>query len=763
MRKRQMRVAAGCIAAVMALTLLLPGPDASAGRKTKKVSDDFDNVSTLDSYDSEIWSEYGSNTSIKTVQLTEPGRVLQFKGKKTNGETTVLMSKEWYWEVHSLSFDVKIPENGSWMGLDFVDIDEPEDYVGNFKDKGEPMCYGSLKMSSGDDFGIPGTDWTYWGFSQKELSDTWVSVKIVSDGERTGKIYMAPQGRAFNESRGQEITLGEGQSFHNCNVVFLDYAFSGYMLDNVVINTDTGVYEEDFEDEKNDLLEGITIEEDTTKFSFQIVEDGAVRKLSIADAAAGDRLISNTAIKNEDEYLEDSEEVLNTSFTIDFSGANANEEIAYVFGLQDINSDPFAGAWAYVMNRNGARLAKYAEDGTENVAASHYFGRTLSGDTVTLSLTKDGHFKVLVNGGQVLACDGVSGYGGYTGFAAKTAVSNAVYVDDVKISNHIYDVITTKSFSDDFSKNRLGTPGNSDYAYHAESGSITVYNGELSFDGCLDNTYFGPAYEYETFEMSFKLTSILGTDNDSEKQNATAPDRWIGIDFGKQSATAKQYGTYGMFLIRITHPEGETNWETAESALWRLEGSSQMKGETLTKVRPIPASYFKDITYDGKTTQRDSISPDAAVCFKIVALENRMELYMKRADEENYTLYMTVDGVNPAGWTAITCTGWTFWTIDDFEIKNTATVYHEAPEVVIEDVKKVSYEERGIGVKDTWWEEEQCLNQKKGKGISPVVWISSIVGIAAVGTAAGVLYRTRKKKAAEETDTQKKEGGDTAK
>lgn len=119
---------------------------------------------------------------------------------------------------------------------------------------------------------------------------------------------------------------------------------------------------------------------------------------------------------------------------------------------------------------------------------------------------------------------------------------------------------------------------------------------------------------------------------------------------------------------------------------------------------------------------------------------------MKRADEAEYTLYITLDHVEPAGYMALTCTGWTFWTIDNFEIKNTASVYEEAPEVNIEETQKVGYEERGLGVQDTGWEEEQKLNENSSAGISPMVWIAGAGGIVVIGAAILILYCVRKKK-----------------
>lgn len=739
------------MALVLVACCLLPAIPCAAERQTITISDNFDNASTIGTYDLEVWSAFSDAFAVE--QLMDPDKVLQFKGKNANGENTVLISKDWYWEVHSLSFDVKFPSMGSWFGLDFPDILEQEEYLGDYKEKGDPMCYGSYKASASDDFGFAGTDWRYWGFSSSTIADTWVSVKIVAKDEKTGTIYMAPQGKAFHEARGKEITLSEGRSFHNCNIVFTDYAFSGYMLDNIVIETDTGTYAEDFNDETDDLFDLISLIEGSQNFSTQVVEDGAVRSLRISNTTKGDRLIANDKIEQLDEHLSDDEQVLNVSFQMDMSRAEPEQELAYVFGLKKQIDDPFSGTWGYVMNKKGGRLVRFEEDGSETVLAQSNFRSEVNGSTISLSLNKNGSFAVKENGRQILSGTGVTNYSGYTGFAANTDLTEPIYVDDVIISNGIYHVITTKSYSDDFSKNLLSADGNSDHAYKAVSGSVNVSNGELVYSGCLDGTFFGPAYEYETFELKFELTSILGTDDENEKQNATYLNNWIGIDFGRKSTNVSEYGSYGMFLIRILPESADQVWDTTQCTLYKKENTSTLRGEELIQVKPIPASYFKDITYDEKTKQREDISADAAVCFKLVATEEQMELYMKRADQEEYTLYTILKGAEPYGYIGITCTGWTYWTIDNFAINNTAEIYKEAPEVVIEEPEIVSYEDRGLAGEDTGWEEEMALNANYKPAADPMSWIWIAVAstaVAAIAVAVVVLSRRKKKEAGEE-------------
>lgn len=746
--QRNKKALARLLALILVFGCLMPALPVSAERRTVTVSDSFDNASTIGSYDMELWSAIASEDVFVAEQLTDPEKVLQFKGSGPNGENTVLISKDWYWEIHSLSFDMKVPAMGSWIGLDFPDIIEPEEYLGDNKERGKPMCYGSYKAGAGDDFGFSDTDWTYWGFGSKSVADTWVSVKIVPKNEKTATLYMAPKGQEFVTSKGKEITLSEGRSFHNCNIVFVDYAFSGYMLDNIVIETDTGTYAEDFNDESNDLFDLITFLSSTQNFSAQVVEDGAVRSLRVSNAAQGDRLITNDDIEQLDEHLADSEQVLQASFQLDMSNGDPEQELAYVFGLETKSADCFANSWGLVLNKNSGRLVRFEADGTETVMARSDFRSGMNGSTVSLRVNKDGSFTVSENGSQILSGSGVTNYAGYSGFAAKTAITQPVYLDDVVISNGIYHVVTTKSYSDDFSTNRLSADGNSDHAYKAVSGTVNVSNGELVYSGCLDGTFFGPAYEYETFEMTFELTSILGTDDPNETQNGTYLNNWIGIDFGKKSVNTSGYGNYGMLLIRVRPGSLEEPWETTSCTLYKKENVSSLRGEEVIQVNPIPTSYFTDITYDEKTKQREDISPDAAVCFKLVATEAQMELYMKRADQEEYTLYTVVKGAEPYGYMGITCTGWTYWSIDNFAIKNTAQIYNEAPEVIIKEPELVSYEDRGLAGEDTGWEEELALNAAYVPAAAPVNWglIAGVAGAVVVVAAVTLLIVLRKSK-----------------
>ncbi|MCQ2449670.1 MAG: hypothetical protein MJ132_05740, partial [Clostridia bacterium] len=479
--------------------------------KTITVKDDFNDKKTLSSVNEDVWTVNGE--SIKTVELSKPGKVLQFNGKSVTAETAVLMT-DWYYEIKSLSFDLKLPENSGSNDIfffDFIDVDKPRDYCGDFSQKyGEPTCYETWGKTTFSSVAALNGKWTDFGFSSDTVHNQWVSVKVEPVSETSANIYVAPKGKPFTNKR--IITFSGKHTFLNSAVVFGDYQFVGYRLDNIAIKTESASLKEDFEDGKNDLLKMITINENTDNFSFDIEEEGGVRKLAFVDSPVDNGIISNEALNGENEHLKDNDVVLNTTFNMTFS-AGSSGAISYVFGLESNDSSPCCDNWAYVMDPQGGKIVHYDGDGKESVKATHTYG---SKDvSVKLTLTKGGKLTVTANG-KAITTNGVKQYEGYTGFSVRKDIKKTIYLDDVLINNTYYNVLTTKSIRDDFSENRLGTVGNSDYAFNAEGGSFSVNDGELIFSGLSDNSFFGPAYPYETCEVSFKLTGIYTTENSTD-------------------------------------------------------------------------------------------------------------------------------------------------------------------------------------------------------------------------------------------------------
>ena len=748
MKKKRTKGIALCMVVAMVLACFTSVTDSLARRETQTISDSFDDSEFVGGYDADKWTFYGAENGMKVEELVKAQKVLKGETKNITGEWNVLMSKDWYWEIRSFTFDMYMPanttwDNSKWAFMDFVDIEDPMEYVGDYDDYGEPMCYGAMKVVGEDDFGISSTTWKDWGFNSETIGDTWLSVKVVSENATRGKLIIAPRGQAFDETKAQDITLAGNKSFYNSNIVLGDYKFAGYMFDNLVIETDTGTYKEDFEDGKNDLFEEIVIR-DAKKNTYEIVDYNGNNHLTFENAAAGDRLIANTKIIEGNEYVEDTDKVLDVSFKVNYKNNNTSEEIAYIFGLDANDASPFSDNYALIFGKNNVRLSYFDIEGKETIHVTKRLGAGLRGNTVSLALTKAGELTVRVDGAQVLKHSGLENYGGYAGIAAKTDITAKIHVDDIVMNNTYFEIITTKSWSDDFSSNRIGTGTDTDYAWNAERGNISVSEEELVFTCLEDGSYFGPAYKYETFEMSFEMTSILTTDDEKKSMEATNAGCWIGLDFGKKSPTVKTYATYGMLAVRVAAPEGGAEWTEAESFLYHVE-SSDLEDYVVKHTKPIPKSYFENISYDDLTKRREEISPEDAVCFKFVALDNKVELYMKLKSEAEYTLYTTVENVDPKGYVALACTGYAYWTIDNFEIKNTTEIYNEAPEIVIPEKVIPTLAERGLGVEDTYWAKEQKLNEGKA-GISPIVLIAGVSGVALIGIAVFVVYQVQKKK-----------------
>jgi len=746
--KRRTKLMALCVALSMVLSCFVSVSDSLAKKESKTFSDTFEKKENIVSYDADKWTLYGNEKSIKIKELAKAQKVLKADAQNVYGEYDLLMSKDWYWEIHSFSFDMYIPanttwENSGWAFLDFVDIEEPIEYAGDYGEYGEPMCYGAMKVLGIDDFGLSSTTWKDWGFKSDTIGDTWISVKVISENATTGKIMIAPKGQAFDKTKAQRLTLAGNRSFYNSNIVLGDFKFTGYMFDNFVIKTDTGTFKEDFEDGTNDLFEEITINELATT-SFPVVNYGGDYQLAFKKAKVEDRLIANTKFVQENKHLKATDNVLETSFKVDFRNNNTKERIAYVFGLSSNDASPFCDNYGLVIGKDQIRFSFFEMDGKETVLAKQNLSSSLRGNTISISLTKSGHLTVSVGGAQVLKCSGVEDYDGYAGFAAHTDISKEVYVDDVTINNTLFNVITTKSWKDDFSENKIGTGTDSDYAWFAQNGSIQVSGEEVSFLSCVDGTFFGPAYEYETFELSFEMTSILTTDDPQKAMYGTYGGCWIGLDFGKKSSTVSTYGTYGMLAIRVVPEAGQDKWEEAQRFTYRAD-SSELTELRMENLKPIPASWFENISYDDVDRTRENVSPKDAVCFKFVGLEDRVELYMKRASDKKYELYSVIENVDPKGYVALACTGYAHWTIDNFKIKNTAKIYNEAPPIVIEEKVFPTLEERGVGVEDTYWEKEQKLNEKKA-GISPIIWVGGACVVALLGVGAIVVMIKKAKK-----------------
>lgn len=734
------------LALAAALFVSVPGAKAFAALKKTTTSDNFDNTEYVGKVDPATWTT--SASSIKTEEVIPSTKALKI-GYGSNEVQAALISKNELKDLKEVSFNIKYCTPG-WFNIAFR---KTKDAL--LTDNGEINPYVRPKG------GI---------FTR----DEWQHVKIVVTSATTFDIYVADYGKDFGDPA-ESFALTADESFESCYFDFelntsdcSDYLPCAY-LDNVKFTLGDGtVLEDTFEDGTMANLEsyGATVTKDgstntyTPDHNIELV-DGA-SKLAFDKSKKGDFIMLAKEIEKNDKFLKPSNAVLDVTFDAKFGEDAADtDSLSYFFAMESAAGSPLNSTWCYTLTKDGGEVVYYNASGEKEELEGHLNNFTSltadKGSTIRLKLTLGGELTVYENGESVLTYTGVDAYSGFTGFSVTGDNVSKIYVDNVSINEYAFEKVVTKSVSHNFNNNYFGPEGKEDLVYRADSGTIEVIDNELSFERCSDGSYFGSAYKYDTFTAEFKMTSIYGGWQPGDATDGCmAANRWIGLDFGRKSAKVTSYGSYATLGIRVTHPTVDnndskkliTNWKKCENFLYK-SGVSELENYVYTKVADIPATLFKDITYDKVNTQRSDISADDAVCFRLVAEDNRVSLYMKKASEGEYTLYVTVDNVDPSGYFAIVCTGYAYCTFDDFVVTNTADIYDLA-----DTEKPASGEGSGSGeVKteviydranvDVNWQEELNLNggsSKSGCGSSVG---GSMTGIAAL---LGLLVAFKKKK-----------------
>lgn len=118
MKKRTWKILACGLAFAMFAGCLQPLMDVSAREEKITIQDTFDEGEHVGAYNADVWTGYAEEGVIKVDELAKPEKIIKCEGKNITGETNVLMTKEWYWEIHSLSFDMWIPANADWAFID---------------------------------------------------------------------------------------------------------------------------------------------------------------------------------------------------------------------------------------------------------------------------------------------------------------------------------------------------------------------------------------------------------------------------------------------------------------------------------------------------------------------------------------------------------------------------------------------------------------------------------------------------------------------
>lgn len=703
----------------------------ASAKTTVTVEDSFNDISNEGTVDSNKWASIfadPANPSIKQSGSENPS--LQFVVNESGGEQVQYGTVRKAQGIESVSFSLKMADaikgTAKWFAVNFVPALELN------KVKGSNHYYSPIMIDPKTIY-VKGS-----GSSQSSVSwstlfpelieesgticETWVSFKLVPTSATTMDVYVTlreddgsmvfPETPVLTINGTREdakehlVSYGieEDIDFQNSYVLFGSEGMGhGSHIDDIKVVATSGNIGEDF-------TSAIRSED------FQTFPDGKLgsalkvtdnNTLQISNAKAGDRVITHAKI-NEETSIAEGIIVFEASFRIKMA-KNCTDEVAFVFGLDGETADLRQGSYAYVIGKDYGRVVKYADgsavyDSDKENALIQVASK--KGADINIKVYKDGSVEVYEDGKFKASLPEADRYHGNVGFAVLSDTTGTVDIDNIVIKQTSYYVPVTKSVTHNFSNSFFGNEGFEDFALSPSgTGGVYVKDGKLQFDHCADSDFFGSAHQYDSFIMDYQLCSI------NVGEGKTAEQRWLGLDVGKASKSTSHYGSNVLLAVVIV-PESGVN----TVGLWKYHSDNSKTDPDsikITNVKGIPVDYFKNIQYDNKSKMESDIKAGDAVCFRWVsdATNENLKLYMKRASESEYTLYAEVNGVNTSGYQAITCTGWTTLTIDNFSMSNTSPIYeiadNEPPKEIEVTKTEIIYTKPDVDVN---WEEELRLN-----------------------------------------------------
>ncbi len=697
---------------------------------TVAVEDSFNDVKYENSYDDKKWTVTTSDAKNPSIKQAGAQNTCVHIDKTANATKIWLGTAERISDISfvELAYKLDSEDKNGWLTINFAATDNFETFITplweNFVYPSQnpfmltkasiaqirQMQSGTLARNTksyADILGLPAND----------VAGEWLKVKIVPESDEKAKIYLALRGDDYSENYIPVEWGVEGRSFKNAFVLV-------GMGDGTPYIDDFRVVGKNSDGEDVDICETFTsaiLNENFKKYKRGATDGYNLydnNKLEITSAKTGDRMVSATALKNDESIITDLESV-NASFIVNFAAAAPDtDELAFFLGLKDRDSDPLKGSYAFIMNKNGGKLVKYGENGKENLSAANtveFKGEAGKDKNVTLSVNKNGALTVTENGEKLSGdFDLINDFNGYFGFVATSDNSGVIQLDNVLVNNTEYFVPVTKSVTHNFSNDFFGNEGYEDfYAYAGDAGKMLVENGKLVYQGLSERSFFGSAHQYDDFILDYKLCDIyVGTPDTDDKLKTK--NGWLGLQIRRTKNALKNTGatwysaeTYANFRFNIA-PGGDTYGFYAPE---KLDG----KRLTVTEYAKIPASLFKAIQYDGNNITQNSIKAGDAVCVRFVAEKGTLSFYLKKASEAEYTKYYSVSGVNTSGYIGLSCPGFTYCSIDDFSMANTSSVYvcadNETPEKVIVKETEIIYDR---GAVDVNYEDEKNLNKKSG-------------------------------------------------
>lgn len=703
----------------------------AAQERTSIVVDNFDNPDNRNAYEKTNWMKATDTVSLdrnNTFAQTDPyDNDVCFWGQEgADPALNIIRTSDKYYGIESIQYDLnfyKKTQDGAWCAMTFVENDTGYDYMVpnliNYKSLGgyaRSNTYGRGKVivpvqyadnastyKEGDPYSIKSANiGKYLGLSESGVLNEWITVKYVMIEEKSAEkyaafdIYMWVRGGEMPAEPICRTTVEIGGDFKSASItngVQLRFIWNNNVwMDNVVIDCEKKV---DAKGAETPVSEPVV---ETFTYGLQDMEKSVFRTVKTSfntyvyglghyqatNGKAFARLMASRSVAEDKSTLVDFE-VINAKFLAKVDSGKS----AFLFGVKGFPGKLDDGAYAveFIKTTDGAEvsLVKYYKEKQEiksdvlGTLPAYSVGSEWA--EIEISVNKNGKVTVYENGMTLGTLEGVQKYSGSCGLMIVEEGTNASF-DNVDISSYIYDIPTTKSVSTDFENDYLGPVSKPDFVMGVNnSNTYHIADGELVYKGAIRDDFLAANYEYDTFVVEYKITSILSQCSHSgscDCAESTPSYNWIGLDIGRKNASVKlgSYCSLGFYIAK-RGPAKPGFIKAPPSQIGSIEQTMVIDGQEIT-VTSSDISYelFRGVTYDGVNKLRSDVKASDAVCVKWVGNGNSIELYLKTAGEIEYVKYMTVNGINTSGYLALVNNNVSFFTLDDVVVTNTSPIYY---------------------------------------------------------------------------------------
>lgn len=719
------------------------------------VEDNFNDRSFAGKVNNKKWQ---ASASSGIVQSSESFCYLSNNTPSGNAESNAFITSKKVTGIKSVTFDVWYSEeaknSSKWFSPYFVDAQE-DIFTSDVAYSGLTRSTYNAAFSGGcSSFSKP--NFVFEDILGNNLVDNWVSFQYVITSNNGGYFNAALQGEEFVETNKIEFTYEVGNvDLQNCYFgVSVSNEAGEIRFDNFKIENAGYTLEEEFSscdptnpDSDFIYLVSQRLSGDLSYNKFTCVDNAT---LTFKDAAPGDFIYSKAVLEDNTNGVEEID-LLKVNFNAKIT--KSNYKIALVFGYDPSVGSLTKNTVVYEMSRYSGVLKQYDENGNQTLDTSkntNSFIALASEAKIEISLNKKYGFIVKENdkkvqkSGKVVEFSKVSNVLGNVAIACLEKGTDAdfeCYIDQLKVETNTYYVPVTKSVTHNFSNNFFGNEGFEDfYIRNPEgTGKIQAKDGRLVFERASDGSFFGSAHQYDDFILDFKLCSIYGDPTVNNSSSLTAKDKWIGLDCSRKRVDVSTYGTYANIITNITPDlSNEYSW----TAIYTDDYSELDASSVQTKrFNNLPASLFRAITYSTMDA-KNLIKPEDAVCFRYVSEGGNISLFVKKASEVTFTKILTYYNLKLNGYFTLSCTGWSFFEIDDFSMANTSPIYtcanNEEPETITKTETEIVYDNQN---NDINLDEEIRINSSGCSGS-----ISAPIVILAVSVICLTLVAVRKAK-----------------